>query len=352
MRGWLLLAGLALLQAAGCAGTELVAEARGIRGVVKTARDRGAYRCAPGELALAEAHVEFAEQELSNGDYFRARDHLGIADWNAREAMRLASDAGCQARRRPGDGDRDGVPDGRDKCPAQAEDVDGFQDDDGCPDPDNDRDGVPDGQDKCPTEAEDKDGHNDSDGCPDGDDDGDGVPDASDKCPKDREDKDGFEDDDGCGDPDNDKDGVLDAEDKCPNQAGLRLAQGCPQPYSLITVTAEKIEIKQTIFFHTAKAVILAKSYPLLDEVASAIKSRPSMKVRIEGHTDGRGKRQTNLRLSQARADAVKAYLAGAGVDAERLESKGFGPDQPIETNRTTAGRERNRRVEFVITSQ
>jgi outer membrane protein OmpA-like peptidoglycan-associated protein len=48
----------------------------------------------------------------------------------------------------------------------------------------------------------------------------------------------------------------------------------------------------------------------------------------------------------------VKAYLAGAGVDTERLESKGFGPDQPIETNRTTAGRERNRRVEFVITSQ
>jgi len=353
-RGLVLAACLIPLLGAGCAGTELVAEARGIRGVVKTARERGAYRCAPGELALAEAHVEFAEQELSDGDYFKARDHLGIADWNAREAMRLASNPACRARRQVADRDSDGVSDASDKCPAQAEDADGFEDADGCPDPDNDRDGIPDGRDKCPTEAEDKDGQDDGDGCPegDGDDDGDGVPDASDKCPKDREDKDGFEDADGCSDPDNDKDGVLDGEDKCPSEAGLRLAQGCPQPYSFITVTAEKIELKQTILFRSAKAVILPKSYPLLDEVAAALKGRPTMKVRIEGHTDSRGNRQTNLRLSQARADAVKAYLAGAGVDAERLESKGFGPDQPIETNRTTAGRERNRRVEFVITSQ
>jgi outer membrane protein OmpA-like peptidoglycan-associated protein len=349
------LAVLALLAApllGACAGTELGAEARGIRGIVKTARDQGAYRCAPGELALAESHVEFAEQELDQGDYFRARDHLRIADWNAREAVRLSSSGKCREPVGFSDSDKDGVSDKDDKCPREPEDRDGYEDTDGCPDPDNDGDGIKDGEDKCPREAEDHDGFEDNDGCPEKDNDGDNVPDASDKCPNDKEDADGFEDTDGCPDPDDDKDGVLDVEDKCPREPGLRLNGGCPQKFALINVTAEKIEIKQTIFFQTGKAVILGKSFALLDEVATAIKSRPTMKVRVEGHTDSRGNRDTNLRLSQARADSVKAYLVGKGVSSDRLESRGFGPDQPIETNRTAAGREKNRRVEFVITQQ
>lgn len=336
---------------AGCAGAELATETRGVRSVIKTARDRGAYRCAPGELALAESHIEFAEQELDEGDYFRAKEHLRIADWNAREATRLSGGrCASPAVVRPGDGDRDGIVDADDRCPAEPEDPDGFEDADGCPDPDNDHDGIPDVRDRCPKEAEDADGFEDDDGCPETDNDRDGVPDALDRCPSEREDLDGFEDGDGCPDVDNDKDGVLDAEDLCPREAGLRIEKGCPQKFSFITVTDDKIELRQTIFFQTAKAVILPKSFPLLDEVAEVLKSRASMRLRIEGHTDGRGVRNSNVRLSQARADSVRAYLAGHGVEISRMESKGFGPDQPIETNRTAAGREKNRRVEFVIT--
>jgi outer membrane protein OmpA-like peptidoglycan-associated protein len=117
-------------------------------------------------------------------------------------------------------------------------------------------------------------------------------------------------------------------------------------------VTDEKIELRQAVFFATAKSIIMVRSYPLLDEVADVLKTRPTMQVRVEGHTDTRGRRAENMRLSQARADAVKAYLVGHGIDASRMVSVGFGPDQPIETNRTAAGRERNRRVEFVILQQ
>ena len=163
------------------------------------------------------------------------------------------------------DSDGDGVPDYKDKCPNQKEDMDGFEDDDGCPDPDNDKDGIPDVRDKCPNEPEDFDGFQDEDGCPDPDNDGDGVPDKQDNCPlhkgpaktkgcpanmldqdgdgipdhKDKcptqpEDKDGFQDDDGCPDLDNDGDGIPDEHDKCPNDAedkdGFEDADGCPDP--------------------------------------------------------------------------------------------------------------------------
>jgi outer membrane protein OmpA-like peptidoglycan-associated protein len=184
------------------------------------------------------------------------------------------------------------------------------------------------------------------------DNDKDGILDAADKCPNEPEDFDGFEDEDGCPDPDNDQDGVPDGTDKCPNEPGPASNDGCPPKFEFITVTQEKIELKQAIFFQTAKAVIMAKSFGLLDEVAVVLRSRPSMQVRIEGHTDSRGGHAYNVRLSQARADSVKAYLVGKGIGSDRLEAKGYGPDQPIDNNKTAAGRERNRRVEFMITQQ
>jgi OmpA-OmpF porin, OOP family len=349
----------AVATAAGCAGNDLADRAREVRVVLKNARDSGAYRCAPRELALGEAHADFAERELDQGDYFRARDHLQVADSNARQALAASPPERCAATaarpgrvRGPADADGDGIPDARDRCIAEPEDRDGFEDDDGCAEPDNDQDGLVDARDRCPKDPEDIDGFKDEDGCPEPDNDEDGIADGRDKCPRELEDRDGFEDSDGCPDLDNDKDGYADAQDRCPNQAGPGGSDGCPVPYKHITVTAEKIELKQQIFFASSRAVILPRSYPLLDEVVAALKARPTMNVRVEGHTDSRGNAALNTRLSQARADAVRAYLAGHGVGQDRLEARGFGPSQPIETNKTAAGREKNRRVDFVITEQ
>ncbi len=134
-----------------------------------------------------------------------------------------------------GDKDRDGVPDNVDQCPTDPEDRDGYQDSDGCPDPDNDQDTILDKDDKCPDKAEDPDGFEDTDGCPDLDNDKDGIPDDRDRCPNQPETKNGYKDDDGCPDePDRDNDGVPDSKDKCPDQAedtdGFQDTDGCPDP--------------------------------------------------------------------------------------------------------------------------
>jgi outer membrane protein OmpA-like peptidoglycan-associated protein len=120
-----------------------------------------------------------------------------------------------------------------------------------------------------------------------------------------------------------------------------------PAAMKLIAITANKIELKQKVHFGTDSAVILADSYPLLDEVAAALKLRADAKVRIEGHTDKHGTPDHNQKLSQSRAESVKAFLVGKGVAGPRLESQGFGFTKPI-----GASDDENRRVEFVITSQ
>ncbi len=124
------------------------------------------------------------------------------------------------------DRDGDGIGDDVDLCPTEPEDFDGFQDEDGCPDPDNDGDLILDQNDMCPNVPGPK-----PDGCPiaaASDRDGDGVVDNIDKCPDHPEDMDGFQDADGCPDPDNDGDGILDRNDKCPNLAGPP-PSGCPR---------------------------------------------------------------------------------------------------------------------------
>ena len=337
------------LLCAGCPGNDLRGRTHGIRDLVRQARDNGAYKCAPRELAMAESHLEFANTELDDGKYFPAKREVAVAEENARKALELSPRERCNPPPPPKiiDTDGDGIPDKLDKCPTEPEDKDGFEDADGCPDPDNDKDGILDKADKCPNEPEDKDGFEDEDGCPDPDNDKDGVLDTDDKCPNDP----GPKENAGCPDKDRDGDGVVDRLDKCPDQPGPADNDGCPKP-KFIVVTKEKIELKQKVHFATNKSTIYADSFPMLTEVAEVLKSRPEIKVRIEGHTDSRGTLKHNMKLSQDRAESVKSFLVAQGVDPERMEARGFGPTQPIDDNRTAKGREANRRTEFIITSQ
>jgi len=259
------------------------------------------------------------------------------------------------------DNDKDGIADADDRCPMDPEDMDNFEDEDGCPDLDNDNDSILDDADKCPLDPEDKDNFEDEDGCPDLDNDNDSILDADDKCPDNAEDRDGWEDEDGCPDPDNDFDGILDGADKCPNDAevfnGVDDEDGCPDEGGLVTVDCEKINISDTIYFDTGKATIKKKSFALLNAVASVIKSQDRIKkVSIEGHTDDVGDDKSNQTLSQKRAESVREYLVTGGVAAERLAAVGWGEEKAaiaiagLKGKKLTDARSSNRRVEFLIT--
>ncbi len=383
-----------LVVMSGCySGAAIRASADVIKTDLERARRSGAMRCAPRELATAEANLDFALGELDEGNSVRAHDHIADADIYSKKAISLSKDCaprlvtvkeqpqlvvkieetdgdgdgvpdrddacprlpgpvenkGCPLEA-PKDRDGDGVPDGVDRCPDQAEDQDGFQDEDGCPEPDNDGDGVMDTADKCPNEA----GPIQNFGCPITDKDGDGISDDKDQCPNEPEDKDGFKDDDGCPDLDNDADGVPDSQDDCPNDFGSPDNKGCPKKYSLVAVTKERIEIKKQINFATGSAKIVgAISNQIIGEISQALRDTPRIKkLRVEGHTDSVGDDARNLRLSQQRADSVMSALIKLGVDPSRMEAVGFGETRPIASNSTASGRAENRRTEFNITEQ
>jgi outer membrane protein OmpA-like peptidoglycan-associated protein len=380
---------LALLALLGCAtGGKLKGNAEVIRADIEKARASGAMRCMPKELALAEAHLDFAVSEINWGNAGPAGHHLKLAEQNVKRALEFSKTCGpaqvtirtakeapreapkkaiiiAQADRdgdgvpdaedkcpdQPGprenggcpavkDSDGDGIPDDIDRCPLDPEDFDGFQDEDGCPDPDNDGDGIVDRLDACPNTP----GPVENRGCPVLDRDGDGIPDDLDRCP----DQPGPKENGGCPDADRDHDGIPDRLDKCPDDPGLP-PDGCPKKYTLVEVKKDRIVIKQQVHFASAKYKVLPDSFKLLDQVAQVLQDYPAMRVSVEGHTDSVGPEAMNMKLSQARAEDVKAYLVGKGVAPERLEAVGYGPTKPIASNKTEQGRARNRRTEFRI---
>ena len=231
------------------------------------------------------------------------------------------------------DRDNDGILDADDKCP----DVPGIAALQGCPD--RDGDGIADADDKCPDVA----GTAKYQGCPIPDTDADGINDELDKCPTEK----GFARYQGCPIPDTDKDGVNDEEDKCPSRPGPASNQGCPE---IAKEVIEKINIAaKNIFFATGSSKLLPKSFKSLNEVAALLAADESLMIAIDGHTDSTGKREKNLTLSNDRANSVKAYLATKGVTDSRMTATGYGPDKPVATNKTAAGRAKNRRVEMTV---
>jgi outer membrane protein OmpA-like peptidoglycan-associated protein len=252
------------------------------------------------------------------------------------------------------DNDKDGVPDAKDKCPEKPEDQDGVNDEDGCPDNDNDGDGIADLKDDCPRMPEDFDGIEDRDGCPDEDNDKDGILDSLDRCPNDPEDVDKFEDEDGCPDIDNDKDGIPDLKDKCPNKPetfnGVEDEDGCPDKKQVKKKEPPmpKHQVLKGVTFKSGSVEMSFESYPHLEPIVRIMKEYPEVEIEIRGHTDSIGKYENNMRLSQMRAESVRQYLLSKGIEPGRMRAVGFGPSSPIADNRTATGRAQTRRIEIV----
>ncbi len=199
-------------------------------------------------------------------------------------------DIGIAPESTDGDRDSDGIRDSLDKCPTEPEDIDGFEDTDGCPDKDNDQDGIPDREDLCPNEPETKNGYADDDGCPD-------------------------------------------AEQ--------------------IRVLGDKIVLDDRVHFMVNSHIIRGISYPLLERLARLINQHPEyVSIDVQGHTDERGPDWYNEKLSQDRANAVLEFLVSRGVKRTRLSAHGFGKSKPLVDKNSEYAWYMNRRVEFEITRE
>jgi OOP family OmpA-OmpF porin len=249
---------------------------------------------------------------------------------------------------KPADSDRDGLIDREDRCPGEP-----GPRPEGCPPPppppDQDGDGFPDESDPCPAESEDNYPPDGNDGCPNKDLDADGVLVPVDQCPEQL----GIPPD-GCPPKDTDADGIMDPQDKCvaepETKNNFEDADGCPD--ELPQEVAKFTGVIKGILFASGKAEIRPASFPLLDDAVQVLQQYPTLKIRISGHTDDKGSHDFNMKLSADRAAAVKTYLLGKGVADERIQTRGAGPDEPIADNKTPAGRQQNRRIEFELLPQ
>ncbi len=297
----------------------------------------------------SDAYLQHSVGIVFNLGRKKDRDKDGISDRRDKcpDLFGVRANNGC-----PPDGDGDGVYDADDRCPDQSgsvalkgcpdRDGDGVADiDDACPDekgsiatngcPDKDGDGVADKDDACPNEK----GTKALQGCPDRD--GDGIADKDDACPNEK----GTKALQGC--PDRDGDGIADKDDACPDKFGVKANNGCPEEETLDRDLYH-------IDFMTGKSDIHPRSYKVLDKLAGHLVNSPKASLSIEGHTDSTGSDAINTKISQLRADAVKSYLVTKHkISPKRISAVGKGSLEPIDTNATSAGRAKNRRVDLII---
>lgn len=191
---------------------------------------------------------------------------------------------------------------GLDNCAEEAEDFDGYQDDDGCPDADNDRDGL------CDPWVEAKGLLNQFAH----------VCKKVDLCPEQAESMNGYKDEDGCPDE--------------------------------VPVPPKKVFILEGVNFESGKATITQDSYVSLMKVVDIMEAFPETTFEIVGHTDNVGRPEKNKQLSADRAESVKNFLVEKGVSESRMVTRGVGDSEPIAANTTAEGRAKNRRIEFTRT--
>jgi outer membrane protein OmpA-like peptidoglycan-associated protein len=194
---------------------------------------------------------------------------------------------------------------------------------------DTDEDGILDEYDNCPELAEDLNGYRDDDGCPDADADNDRVVDVLDQCPDEREDIDLFEDDDGCPEPDNDMDGLLDGDDECPKDPetlnGIDDQDGCPDG-SLAFLDPERREITllASITFQEGRATLMPESGGVLGAVVTTLLAFDDLEqVEILVWVASQGDPAAERKLARARAETIRQWMIDQGVDADRLTAKG-----------------------------
>jgi outer membrane protein OmpA-like peptidoglycan-associated protein len=265
---------------------------------IDQAKKAGAYQCSPRELALAQANLEFAQTERNQGDGERAEEHLDVAQASVEKAILIGkncnwketdiappvtSSLSTAESSAPKDTDGDTIIDDVDRCPFDAEDRDGFLDEDGCPDVDNDHDGITDQLDRCPNDP----GIAQNSGCP--------RMFSKVEVKRDR----------------------IEIKQQIFFRTGKAIIQG-KESWEVLDQIAQALQ-----------------DHPEIKEVL------------VEGHTDSSGSDSVNQRLSMARAKAVKNSLIERGVEAHRLQAEGFGSSQPIASNATKEGRDLNRRTEF-----
>ena len=299
------------------------------------------------KLTAAKTHTMVSSIGLTYtlGSKPRDTDVDGVPD-RADHCANTPRGATVDASGCPKDSDGDGVLDGLDQCANTPKGARITAT--GCP-IDSDGDGVYDGLDDCADSP--KGATVDAKGCT-SDSDGDGVLDGLDKCPNTP--KGARIDASGC--PiDSDHDGVFDGLDTCPDTApGVAVdSVGCPIGFrerEQELLDTGKIRL-QNVQFEFGKADLKAESKPILDTVGDLLSKWPVLKLEIGGHTDNKGSAKLNLKLSQSRADSVRAYLYERfpTLTPDQFTTKGYGSTKPIVSNDTEAGRAVNRRVEFVV---
>jgi len=303
--------------------------------------------------AVLGAHYQYREWNFGAGMGPGLSRGLGSPSLRALASVQwIAHQSEPSRQAPPPDLDADGISDTSDACPAGAGPASADPARHGCPlQQDTDADTILDPDDACPAQKGEATNDLNTNGCPPADADGDGILDREDACSHEP----GVEQSDanrnGCPLPtDRDRDQILDGPDACPDQAGEADADprlnGCPR----VSMHGDQLQMLDRIEFENALARLTSESEPILSAIARLLAEHPEIRqLEIQGHTDNRGRHARNVELSQRRAAAVKGWLIQHGIAAERLTSRGFGPDRPLGDNDSDAARQRNRRVEFHI---